>query len=247
MNFPRPRHRSRLGRRFLRTGLVLLGCCVSASIFAILALRWLPPPISAMMQQQVLAARLRGDATFRLRYQWVAIERISPQAALAVVAAEDQKFPHHSGFDFASISQAWRDNRHRHRPRGASTITQQVAKNLFLWPGRSYLRKGLEAYWTVLLELLWPKRRILETYLNLAEFGSGVYGVEAASRLYFDKSAARLCATEAAALAAVLPSPRTMSPARPSPYARQRSRQIQQQMRNLGGTDFLRDVLTEVR
>lgn len=243
MHFPRPRRRLFFRERPLRIVLLGLGVILGGSVFAVLLLRWLPPPISSMMLQQMVTARLQGNEGFRLHYTWVPIERISPQAALAVVAAEDQKFPDHFGFDFDAIDRAWRHNQHRKRIRGASTITQQVAKNLFLWPGRSYLRKGLEACWTLLLELLWPKQRILEMYLNLAEFGPGVYGVEAASTQYFRKSAARLTGSEAALLAAVLPNPRTLKAGNPSPYVRERSRRIRQQMADLGGTAYLIDIL----
>jgi monofunctional biosynthetic peptidoglycan transglycosylase len=173
------------------------------------------------------------------RYEWVDYERISPSIALAAVAAEDQKFPTHAGFDLDSIKQAIEENRRRRSPRGASTISQQVAKNLYLWPGKSMLRKSLEAYFTVLVETLWPKRRILEVYLNIAEFGPGIFGVEAASLAYFAKPAAEVTAAEAALLAAVLPNPKQLRAGQPSEYVLGRARQIQEQMRLLGGREYL--------
>jgi monofunctional biosynthetic peptidoglycan transglycosylase len=203
-------------------------------VLLVLLLRWLPPPTSAFM----LFADIRP-----LHQQWVPWARIAPAMRLAVVASEDQKFPEHHGFDFEAIDKALEQNqkrrgRHLH---GASTISQQTAKNLFLWSGRSWLRKGLEAYCTVLLENLWPKRRILEVYLNIARFGPDVYGVEEAAQRYFGKPAARLDAHEAAVLAAVLPSPERMHAGRPSAYVEERAAAIGEQMRQLG-SDYLDDL-----
>jgi len=186
------------------------------------------------MVRSWIERRDAGDAA--IHHRWLAFEEISPQLAIAVVAAEDQKFPSHHGFDFESISQALRDR--LDRPRGASTISQQVAKNLFLWRERSLLRKGLEAYLTLLIEGLWPKRRILEVYLNVAEFGPGVFGAGAASELLLGKRG-ELSLEEASLLAAVLPSPRRMSPRRPSDYVRRRALEIEAEARNLGGTRYL--------
>jgi monofunctional biosynthetic peptidoglycan transglycosylase len=200
-----------------------------------LLLRWVPPPGSAFM--------LRAKASqAAIRYHWVPCRRISPYLPIAMVAAEDQQFPRHWGFDFHAISSALQENKRRRQPRGASTITQQVAKNLFLWPGRSYFRKGLEAYFTAIIELLWPKRRILEVYLNIAQFGPNVFGVEAASRFYFKKPASRLDKGEAALLAAVLPNPRRLKVAEPSAYVRQRVWQIKRQMDLLGGIAYLKEI-----
>jgi len=161
---------------------------------------------------------------------------------VAVVAAEDQKFPHHWGFDFESIAEAIEDQGPRRRVRGASTITQQVARNLFLWPGRSYIRKGLEAYFTILLELFWPKRRILEVYLNIAEFGDGTHGVYAAAKTSFGKHPSELTPSEAALLAAVLPHPKHLHANTPSPYVEERARWIEEQMEQLGGPTYLRTL-----
>jgi len=187
--------------------------------------RWVPLPITSFMLQ----SRFEADAP-PLRYDWVPWTRISGNLALCAVASEDQKFPDHSGFDFASIQRAVEGGAQR----GASTISQQVAKNLYLWPGRSFVRKGIEAWLTVWIELLWPKRRILEVYLNVAEFGPGVYGAEAASAWAFDKRADELTMREAATLVAVLPNPRRMSAKRPGAYVRERARQIERAAGQLG-------------
>ena len=184
---------------------------------------------------------LRERLTGPVQQRWVDWPQISPHAKVAVIAAEDQKFPEHHGFDLESINDAL-EERERGRTRGASTISQQVAKNLFLWPGHSWARKGLEAYFTVLIETLWPKRRILEVYLNIAEFGSGVFGVGAASEVYFGKRAARLGAADAALLAAVLPSPKRMRVNAPSRYVRSRQDWILGQMRGLGGVGLLEQI-----
>ena len=168
------------------------------------------------------------------QHVWVDSEQISPHIKLAVIAAEDQLFTSHWGFDLKSIAQAIESNLQSGRIRGASTLTQQTAKNLFLWPEKSLLRKGIEAYFTALIELIWDKTRILEVYLNIVEFGPGIYGVEAASRQYFDKSAADLSANEAATLAAVLPNPYRMDADDPSAYVKERRQWIRSQMRQLG-------------
>jgi monofunctional glycosyltransferase len=172
----------------------------------------------------------------------VDLARISPNLPLAVVASEDQKFPEHWGFDVEAIEKAYQLNQHSHRVRGASTISQQVAKNLYLWSGRSYFRKGLEAYFTLLIEGLWPKRRILEVYLNIAEFGNGTYGAEAAAERFFHLPAARLSRSDAAALAAVLPNPEHYSAAAPSRYVLQRRDWILGQMQALGGPEMLGEI-----
>ena len=189
-----------------------------------------------------LEAALAHDRSYRTRYEWVDLEHISPNAALAVIASEDQEFPFHAGFDFRSIREAVRASERGKRLRGASTLTQQVAKNLFLWSGRSFVRKGLEAWFTVLIERLWPKERILEVYLNVVEFGRGLYGVQAASEAFFHVPAARLTREQAAILAAVLPNPRRLHAERPSRYVLSRRDWILGQMRQLGGSAYLRTV-----
>ncbi len=205
----------------------------AAGVLMTLALRWVSPPTSAFM----IGQHLEGNA---IDYRWVPLSRISPHAALAVIASEDQNFFRHRGIDLEAIEDAIQDNRRRALPRGASTISQQTVKNLFLWPGRSYLRKGIEAGFTLLVEAFWPKRRILETYLNIVEMGRGVFGVEAAARRFFGKPAANLTRREAATLAAVLPGPEKMFADRPSDYVQRRARWIMKQMDQLGGVGFLK-------
>jgi monofunctional biosynthetic peptidoglycan transglycosylase len=170
-------------------------------------------------------------------YHWVPLEEISPNMGITVIASEDQKFPIHYGFDLKSIADALKQPRDKRR--GASTISQQVAKNLFLWNDRSYVRKGIEAHLTLLIETLWPKRRILEVYLNIAEFGPGVYGVGAASLVFWGKSPMHLSQYECGILAAVLPNPKSLSATRPSSYVIKRAGNILDQVYNLGGTLYL--------
>lgn len=205
-------------------------------------LRVLDPPTSAFMLEARFAALAAHDRAFQFRHRWVDLDHISPNLALAVVASEDQKFPEHWGFDVEAIEKAYEMNQHRHHVHGASTISQQVAKNLFLWSGRSYLRKGLEAYFTVLIETLWPKRRILEVYLNIAEFGHGIFGAEAAAEHFFHKPAVRLSRADAAVLAAVLPNPTHYSASAPSHYVTARRDWILAQMQSLGGPEMLAEI-----
>jgi monofunctional biosynthetic peptidoglycan transglycosylase len=204
-----------------------------ATILPVLALRWIEPPTTSFMLQRKIKAWWNNQAGFKLRYQWVNWKKISPHAPLAVVAAEDQKFPVHWGFDREAIAEAWQERVEGVRVRGASTISQQVAKNLFLWPGKSFVRKGIEAYFTVLIEILWSKRRILEVYLNIAEFGDGVYGIGAASRRFFRKSPLKLNREECAVMAAVLPSPSRLHLDHPSIYVLRRSDWILEEMDRL--------------
>jgi len=218
-----------------------------ATALPVVAMRWMDPWYSAFMLDAALDASRAGKANYHTDYRWADLEQISPHAAVAVIAAEDQYFPFHTGFDFKSIREAIRTNetqaaRKRPRVRGASTITQQVAKNLFLWPGRSYLRKGLEAYFTLLIELTWPKERILEVYLNVAQFGDGIYGVEAAAQRFYRMPATRLGRYEAATLAAVLPNPITLRANAPSAYVTTRRDFILDQMRRLGGPNYLQEL-----
>jgi len=231
--------RRSLFRRLLRLVLWILGLWFAATIFTVLALRWIDPPTSAFMLSAHLDALRSGDRNYRTRYEWVDYSRISPNAGIAVIAAEDQRFAEHVGFDLKSIDESIRQHQRGRRLRGASTITQQVAKNLFLWNQHSFVRKGLEAYFTILIETLWSKQRTLEVYLNIAQFGRSTYGVGAASRYFFGKPAARLTPDEAALLAAVLPNPRRMSVTNPSFYVRQRQEWIVWQMRALGGRSYL--------
>lgn len=200
----------------------------------------LPVPFSAVMAERQISAWLSGDFGYVAHSDWVGMDEISPWMGLAVIAAEDQKFPEHWGFDVAAIEKALDHNeRHENRVRGASTLSQQTVKNLFLWDGRSWVRKGLEAGLTLGVETVWSKKRILTVYLNIAEFGDGVFGVEAASQRYFGKPASRLTMSEAALLAAVLPNPLRFKASAPSGYVRSRQAWIMRQMRQLGGEGFM--------
>jgi monofunctional biosynthetic peptidoglycan transglycosylase len=229
-------------RRLLRAAFFALMILVVVSVGAVLALRWLNSPFSAFMAESQVQAWMSRDAGFVMRQHWVRLDQISPNLPLAVVASEDQKFPEHWGFDVEAIEKAYSLNQHNHKIRGASTISQQVAKNLFLWSGRSYFRKGLEAYFTVLIEACWPKRRILEVYLNIAEFGHGIYGAEAAAQRFFHVPASRLSRSDAAVLAAVLPNPQRFSASAPSVYVQQRRAWILAQMQALGGPEMLDEI-----
>ena len=202
----------------------------------------MPVPFSAVMVERQLGAWLSGDFGYVAHSDWVSMDEISPWMGLAVIAAEDQKFPEHWGFDVSAIEKALAHNeRNENRIRGASTLSQQTAKNLFLWDGRSWVRKGLEAGLTLGMETVWSKKRILTVYLNIAEFGDGVFGVEAAAQRYFHKPASRLSLSEAALLAAVLPNPLRFKANTPSGYVRSRQAWIMRQMRQLGGESFMRE------
>jgi monofunctional biosynthetic peptidoglycan transglycosylase len=228
--------------RMARAALWLLLICVVLSVGPVLLLRWVNPPYTAFMAEAQIDAWVHHDSTYQFRHTWADLQHISPNLPLAVVASEDQKFPEHWGFDVEAIEKAYAMNQHRHRQHGASTISQQVAKNLFLWSGGGYFRKGLEAYFTVLIEGCWPKRRILEIYLNVAEFGFGIYGAEAAAQHFFHKTAARLTRSDAAVLAAVLPSPERYSASQPSSYVQRRREWILEQMQALGGPEMLDEI-----
>jgi monofunctional biosynthetic peptidoglycan transglycosylase len=224
------------GRCWLkRLALVFIGI----TLLPVVLFRWVPPPTSAVMVYRALAESARQE------YRWVPMERIAPVAALAVVAAEDQAFPDHFGFDLAAIEAALERSRAGGRLRGASTITQQVAKNLFLWDGRSWVRKGLEAWYTLLLEIVWTKERILEVYLNIAEMGERTFGVEAASRRFFRRPAAELTPRQAAMLAAALPNPRVYRADAPLPYLARRREWILRQMEQLGGPAYLAGIVDD--
>lgn len=219
----------------LRVIFTVLGLWVAG----IILFSFLPVPFSAVMAERQAGAWLSGDFNYVAHSDWVGMDAISPWMPLAVIASEDQKFPDHWGFDVEAI-QSVLDSEGGGRIRGASTLSQQTAKNLFLWDGRSWIRKGLEAGLTVGIETVWTKRRILTVYLNVAEFGDGIFGVEAAAQRYFHKPASRLTMSEAALLAAVLPNPIRFKASAPSSYVRQRQQWILRQMRQLGGEGFLR-------
>ena len=221
-------------QRLTKNGLRFVRRFLLAIILLTLALRFIPLPFSAYMAQQKITHLAQLDFTYDVQYQWVSLDNIAWQMQLAVIAAEDQQFPNHYGFDFNAIKKAFQHNEKSRRVRGASTLSQQTAKNLYLWHGQSWLRKGIEVPTTLMLEILWSKKRILEVYLNIAEFGEGIFGVEAASRHYFNKSAKQLNQSEAALLAAVLPNPILYKAERPSAFVKRRQRWITYQMNQLG-------------
>lgn len=227
--------------RAYRVGVkVFLGLFLG-SVGYVIVLKYVPVWVTPLVVSRWFDT-LGTDESSHVYKQWRSYDEISKEAALAVVASEDQAFPTHWGFDFDEIQDAIKENEHRKRPRGASTISQQVAKNVFLWTGRSYLRKALEVYFTVLIELIWGKKRILEVYLNVAETGPMTFGVEAASERYYGHPAASLSRNEAARIAAVLPNPRLFSIKNPSNYIQRRTRQIARQMRYLGGQRYIRNL-----
>ncbi len=214
--------------RRLRSALLLIIAVVVLAPAALIAIyRFIPPPITPLM----LIRFTEGEM---LKKRWVDLDRMAPSLARAAIAAEDNRFCEHSGYDIDAITaqlDRWLDGE---RPRGASTITMQTAKNLFLWPDRDGLRKVLEGWLTWQIELMWPKDRIIEVYLNVVEFGGGVYGAEAAARAFFAVSANALTPMQSALLASVLPNPREWSAARPSPYVEARARDVLRRVRQLG-------------
>ena len=227
-------------RRRWRRWLWQVPCALLAfSILQVVVLRFIDPPFSSVMALRQMEAWGQGDWGFRIHYQWRDLDAMARSVPISLVAAEDQQFPQHNGFDLKAIEKALDHNARGKRLRGGSTISQQVAKNVFLWQGRSWLRKGLEAWYTVLIEALWPKQRILEMYANVAEFGDGVYGVQAAAQRYWRKDAAKLTPAESARLAAVLPSPRRYSATNPGPFVQRRAAWIQRQARQLGGPEYV--------
>jgi monofunctional biosynthetic peptidoglycan transglycosylase len=240
-------------RRWWRLLWLLPLLFVVVTTLQVAALRFVDPPFSAFMVARQVDAWGERDWGYRTAYDWRDLDAMAPSLPLALVAAEDQNFPTHHGFDFAAIEKAQVHNQRmaaraekRGRPvrgiRGASTISQQTAKNLFLWQGNGatrWLRKGLEVWYTALIETMWPKQRILEVYANIAEFGDGVYGAQAAARTFFGRDAAKLSPTQCARLAAVLPSPRRYDARNPGPYVQRRTGRIERQMRHLGGPGYL--------
>lgn len=228
-------------KRLLRlTAFCLLGFLVSTVALTLL-LRFFPPLTSGLMMERRVESWFSSEP-YQRRYQWAPIENISPSLGVAVVAAEDQLFAEHAGFDWKAIEKAAIYNQKHKKTRGASTISQQTAKNLFLWSGRNWFRKGMEVYFTILIEMLWPKERILEVYLNIIELGDGVYGAEAASQYFFKKSAAKLSPAEATLLAAVLPNPRVYQANKPSGYIRGRQRWILLNIQRLGGKNYIEEL-----
>jgi monofunctional biosynthetic peptidoglycan transglycosylase len=217
----------RVLRRVGRISAWVAGACLIVSVLFVGLYRLVPPPVTPLML-------IRGVEGYGITKSWRSIDEISPHLVHAVMASEDAKFCEHHGFDWDAIREAWRRYRQgTGKLRGASTISMQTAKNVFLWPGRDWLRKGLEAYFTVLIEFVWGKERIVEIYLNVVEWGPGIYGAEAASEYYFHKPAGALGSDEAARLAAVLPDPLKWSASRPDRYVAERSAFIRQQMQDV--------------
>jgi monofunctional biosynthetic peptidoglycan transglycosylase len=216
----------------------LLLCLMAGSALLVLVLRWVPPPGTALMVERKIESWVDGKP-IDLERSWRPWSELPDDLKIAVIAGEDQKFAEHWGFDVAAIRAALAHNQQGGSLRGASTLSQQVAKNLFLWSGRSWLRKGIELWFTGLIELLWPKQRILEVYLNSAEWGNGVFGAEAAARHHFNVGAPYLSTLQASQLAAVLPNPRHWSASRPNAHVSRRAAWIRQQMRQLGGSHYL--------
>lgn len=209
------------------------------SLLSVLFLKWINPPRTSFMIQRQITAAWNNQTDFKLKYDWVDWENISDYAKIAAITSEDQRFAEHWGIDLKSIKKAIKESRRGEDLRGASTITQQTAKNLFLWPAQSYIRKAIEAYFAVLIELLWSKKRILEMYLNIAEFGNGIYGVQSAAQHFFGSTAKNLSRTQSALLMTALPNPRQYNLANPSGYMMQRRNWNLRYMQYLGGTSHL--------
>ncbi len=216
--------------------LIALAVLFLFSILQVLLFRWVPVPRTPLMVQR--SWEYRSDDKFETRYDWVRLSNISPNMVMAVVASEDNRFMEHNGFDWIEIDKALNKEK-RKRKRGASTISQQTAKNVFLFPSRSWVRKGVEAYYTLLIEVIWGKKRIMEVYLNVAEMGKGIYGVEAAAQHYYKKSAAKLTQSEAAMLVACFPNPLKRNPSKPTSYLLGRQAQIQDLMGKVPRPEFL--------
>lgn len=211
--------------------LIIYGILLSIGL--VILFRFFSPPVTPLMVIR-LAEQYKQKKEIEIKKTWVSIQEVSPNLVKAVIAAEDQNFYEHWGFDFKAIEKAVENNKKKKkRIKGGSTISQQVAKNLFLWPGRNWIRKGLETYFTLLIELLWSKERIMEVYLNIIEMGDGIYGAEAASRKYFNRSAKNLSKAESALLASVLPNPRRWSPLKPTNYILRKQQWILRNMANL--------------
>lgn len=207
---------------------------VIVSVIGVLIFKWVHPPITPLMIKRMIEQKIEGKPII-WKYEWVTLDEISPKLQLAVICSEDQKYLEHYGFDWNAIQKAFEQNEKSGKiKRGGSTISQQTAKNLFLWDGRSYIRKGLEAWFTLLIETFWSKERIMEMYLNIIEMGNGIYGAEAASQYWFKKHASRLNKDEAAAIAAILPNPKKYRANPCSPYICRRKEWIKQQMNYWG-------------
>ena len=228
-------------RTLLRRLIKLLFWLTAFSVLLVAVFRWVPPPITGLMIERKVESWASGEP-IDLQRSWRPWQTLPDDLKMAVIAAEDQKFADHWGFDIAAIRAAFAHNERGGSLRGASTLSQQVAKNLFLWSGRSWIRKGLEVWFTGWIELLWPKQRILEVYLNSVEWGDGIFGAQAAAQHHFGIGASYLSTTQASQLAAVLPNPREWNAGRPGPHVRQRASWIRQQMRQLGGSHYLNQL-----
>jgi len=229
-----------LFNQFKTLALKLLLVFFLFSLLQVWLLKWIDPFTSSVMFQREF--NLFSSDEKPISYEWYNYDDISNDIALAVIASEDQNFPYHFGFDFEQIGKAFKEKNKRGSLRGASTITQQVAKNLFLWEGKSFIRKGLEAYYTILIEVFWSKRRIMEIYINIAEMGDNIFGVGVASKIYLKKIPSKLTKQESALIAAVLPNPRKFSVENPSVYVRKRQAWILEQMHLLRGIFYIKNL-----
>lgn len=207
------------------------------SLFLVVLFKFIPVPFTPLMVIRSIEQKTDGKPMI-LSHDWVPLEDISPNLQKAVIASEDQHFLSHHGFDFNALEKAYENNQKGKKIKGGSTISQQTAKNVFLWPGRSYIRKAFEAYFTVLIELIWGKERIMEVYLNSIEMGDGVYGAQEASRVWYRKDAANLTRREAAGIAAILPNPRKFKATNSSSYINRRKNAIERQMRYIGTIEY---------
>lgn len=221
---------------------------ISVISFFVLSLSWVliykyvNPPYTYLMCKRKAIQMISGEGSSNIHYKFVPYSQISDYLKLAVIASEDQKFPDHNGFDLVSIAKAMEKNKFTKKVKGASTISQQTAKNAFLWDGRNFIRKGLEAYFTFLIELIWGKKRILEVYLNIAEMGHLTFGAEATARTYFNKSAKKLTSSEAALIACSLPNPILFKVDNPTQFMLNRKTWIETQMINLGGINYIQSL-----
>jgi monofunctional biosynthetic peptidoglycan transglycosylase len=207
------------------------------SILSVIIFKWVPIPFTPLMVTRIIEFKLEGDDAI-YSHKWVPLEDISTNLQKAVIASEDGNFLKHNGFDFEAMQKAFKNNNKGRRLKGGSTISQQTAKNIFLWQGRSYIRKGLEAYFTVLIELIWGKERIMEVYLNSIEMGNGVYGAQEAARHWYSKTATNLTPREAAGIAAILPNPRKFKASNSSSYINRRKDKIMRVMRHVGKIEY---------
>jgi monofunctional biosynthetic peptidoglycan transglycosylase len=224
-------------KRIFRVLLIIGAFFIGFSLSIVILFKWVPVPVTPLMVIRS-AQKVKEGKPLRLKHDWVSKRKISNNLRLAVICSEDQNFVTHSGFDLEAIDKAIKESKTRNRVRGASTISQQTAKNVFLWPGRSWIRKGFEVWFTALIELLWSKERILQVYLNSIEMGDGIYGAEAAALFYFRTTAEKLSIRQSAAIAAVLPNPRKYNAANPGPYVSGRIGWIMEQMQQYGPLDL---------